>query len=342
MIHLLGLSFKTSPVEIREKLAIRESQLSEVLWETLSWGAREAVLLSTCNRVEIYWAGGEEVRDKIRNAWELKAGRSLEKNLYFHRNGWAVLHLFRVASGLDSMVLGESQILGQVKTAYQNSLKNKTTGLVLNRLFQRALFAGKLVRTQTQIAGGITSVASAAVVLAERIFKDLNHCSVMILGAGKMAEAAAKHLSSKKVKAVFVSNRTYARARELALTLRAEALHWEEGMERMRETDIVLCSTACPTFVLTRNRIQDLMGLRRGRPLFLIDIAVPRDVEPSVQSLEGVYVYDIDHLNEVVAEQMERKKSEAEKAENLVLQLAEEMMNKQAKAPPPVWQTRYA
>lgn len=327
-VGMIGVSYKTSPVEVRERLSINEREILQSLRWIFSLGAREAVILSTCNRVEIYFSGDDvpATASLIREAWEKKTGRSLESRIQVLRGFSAIHHLFRVAAGLDSMVLGESQILAQVKGAYALSLENSFTGKTLNRIFQKAVHAGKLARARTQLSNGITSVPSAAVVLAEKIFGDLSHRTVMVLGAGKMAEAAAKHLNGRKVKSLFVANRTYERALELASALGAEALRWEEGMSRMKEADIVLCSTSCPTFVLTEFRLRPLMKERRGRPLFLIDIAVPRDVEPAAGSLEGVYLYDIDDLKEVVQKHASKKKMEAEKAEALVRRLAWEEM----------------
>ncbi|OGS04685.1 MAG: glutamyl-tRNA reductase [Elusimicrobia bacterium RIFCSPLOWO2_12_FULL_59_9] len=318
-IALIGISYKTAAVEIREKISVRPEEILEQLRRLAAWGCQEAVALSTCNRVEFYWSGSpQEIADKVRREWEQKTGRVLDGQVYVHHGLDAAIHLFRVAAGLDSMVLGESQILGQIKTAYQISLQNGFTRRAFNRLFQTAFAAGKQVRNQTQIAAGISSVASAAVVLAEKVFSDLSLCRVMVLGAGKMAEAAAKHLASKKVKAIFVSNRTYERARDLAASLGAEALHWEEGMSRMADADIVLCSTSCPHFVLTPARIREMMRRRSGKPVFLIDIAVPRDVDPEVGKIEQVFLYDIDDLKHIVEEFAKSKKREAKKAEQIV------------------------
>lgn len=321
---MIGLSYKTSPVEVRERLSVSEREMTRALEWVSSLGAGEAVLLSTCNRVEVYFSGeeAEKTASLILRAWEKKAGRDLEKEVQIRLGPAAAVHLFRVAAGLDSMVLGESQILAQVKDAYRISLENSFTGKTLNRMFQKAVRAGKLARAGTGLSNGISSVPSAAVVLAGKIFGDLSGCNVMILGAGKMALTAARHLSGRKVKTLWVANRTYERALELASVLGAEALRWEEGMSAMKEADIVLCSTSCPTFVLTESRLRLLMKERRGRPLFLIDIAVPRDIEPSAGSLEGVYLYDIDDLKGIVQEHASKKRMEAEKAEALVRRLA--------------------
>lgn len=319
-IAVLGLSHKTSPVEIREKLSIGVRELENCLSEIISLGAEESVVLSTCNRIEVYWAGFcvKETASRLRESWEKKLGQSLEGRIYFYEGFEAAHYLLRVASGLDSMVLGESQILGQVRSAYQTALDFKVTGKYLNRLFQAALHTGKLVRTETSISSGITSVASAAVALAERIFGTLADCRVMVLGAGKMAEAAAKHLISKKIQAIFVSNRTFERAQELASVIGAEAVSWEEGMSRVKEVDIVVCSTACPYFVVTYERARTLMKDRLGRPLFLIDIAVPRDVDPLVEKLDQVYLYDIDDLKNIVESRTLEKSQEISKAENRI------------------------
>ena len=325
-IQVLGISYKTAPVEVRERLAVSAAQLPAELARLRAAGLEETVLLSTCNRVEIYWldSAGAAAAPRLLEEWKARGGAAVEGRTYAYQGLAAVVHLFRVAAGLDSMVLGEPQILGQVKAAYQAALQAKATGPRLNRLFQRALHAGKKARTETEIASGITSVASAAVVLAERIFRRLAGCSVTVLGAGKVAEAAAKHLISHKPARLFVANRTLARAQELAVVLGAQALAWDEAMARMPETDIVLCSTACPTFIISGEAVRGWIGARQGRPLFLIDIAVPRNVDPLVNGLDNVYLYDVDDLNGVVAEQGRRKRAEAERAEVLIRAWAEE------------------
>ncbi|MBI2069611.1 MAG: glutamyl-tRNA reductase [Elusimicrobia bacterium] len=319
-INLLGVNHKSCPVELREKLAVPTADIAGALRRLVSLGAREAVIVSTCNRVEIYWAddGCSGLREHILEDWRLKAAHDLSGHFYHHENLAAVEHLFRVSAGLDSMILGEPQILGQVRWAYQSSFEAKTTGRLLNPLFQSAIAAGKEARSLTGLAGGITSVSSAAVVLAEKIFGELSACRVMVLGAGKMAGAAARHFVSKKVESILVANRTSAKAEELARELGGQALLWEAVIERMEDVDVALCSTASADIILSESQVRALMKRRRGRPLFLIDIAVPRDVEPSAGRVPQVYLYDIDDLNAIVATYGKAKAEAARKAETFV------------------------
>ena len=231
----------------------------------------------------------------------MPAGQTgLSAHLYYHEGEAAVQHLFSVASGLDSMVQGEHEILAQVKQAYQAAHEGGFTGKLLNVLFQRSLFVGKRVRTETGLGEGAASVGSVAVGMAERIFGSLQDRSVMILGAGQMAEVTAKHLLAQKAKSFLVANRTFERACELAEEFGGTAMHFEEGLRQMAEVDIVICSTAAPHAVITPEHVRDIMAQRRGRSLFLIDIAMPRDVDPAVNDIENVYLYNIDDLQQIV------------------------------------------
>src|SRR5215469_16357120 len=279
-IFVAGLSYKTAPVELREKLAVHASRL-HCHGCRLKVGANlsEVVLLSTCNRVEIYGVT-PKVNGNVHNIFQhLSAStdiNDLSPHLYIKEGSQAVRHLFSVAGGMDSMVIGETEITGQVKHAYQTAQQAKLTGRVLNRVFQTALQTAKEIRTQTQIGRGATSVGSVAVELAERIFdKNLSEKTVMIIGAGKMGEACVRHLSKKGARSVLVSNRSFERAENLAAEFGGRAIRFDDCFQAMVEADIVVSSTGSPTTVLHKDGVAAVMAARRNRPLFLIDIAVP-------------------------------------------------------------------
>jgi glutamyl-tRNA reductase len=237
---------------------------------------------------------------------------------YFHRRDAALRHLFRVAAGLESLVVGENEILGQVKRAYELARQEKTTGKLTNVVFQRALFLGKKVRSETSVAEGPTSVASTAVALAQRIFGNLGDNKVLLVGAGQMAESAAQHLLSQKVGGFCVVNRTFEKAQDLAKRFGGRAESFERLLPELKSADVVICSTGATDAILRLEDVRDVMSLRRGRPLFFIDIAVPRDVDPRVHKLEDVYLYNIDDLESIVKESAAKHYSEIAKAENLV------------------------
>jgi glutamyl-tRNA reductase len=291
-------------VEVRERLA---SPLSKVHCAAcrikIGAGLSEIVLLSTCNRVEIYGVAvnppaAEELFRHLN-----PEGIDLRPHLYFHEGAEALRHLFSVTGGLDSMVLGETEITGQVKQAYQTAVSFKLTGGVLNRVFQKALNTAKEIRTSTPIGRGATSVGSAAVELAEKIFgADLAKQTIMIIGAGKMGEACVRHLAAKGNRTVLVSNRSIERAEVLAAEFGGRAILLEDCLPAMAEVDIVVSSTGCPGTVLSRKDIEGVMRARRNRPLVLVDIAVPRDIESEAQSINGVYLYNIDDLEALVRE----------------------------------------
>ena len=302
-LFVAGLSYKTAPVAVREKLAVQAARLRCYGCRVkLGAGLSEVVLVSTCNRVEIYGVSPSGRIDPNR-LFEHLTGQAVDLTpyLYFKEDAEAAEHLFSVASGLDSMVLGETEITGQVKQAYQACQQAKLTGKVTNRLFQTALQVAKEIRTQTGIGRGATSVGSVAVELAERIFeKDLSQKTVMIIGAGKMGEACVKHLAKKGAKSVLVSNRSYDRAVNLAGEFGGRALRFDECLDGMAEADIVVSSTGCPQTILHRAELATVMAARRNRPLFLIDIAVPRDIEPAAADVPGVCVHDLDDLKQAV------------------------------------------
>jgi glutamyl-tRNA reductase len=275
-------------------------------------GVSEAVVVSTCNRVEFYVAA-EQVAQGMNAVNEFLTTRLAEPpgGAFFQLpTGAAIRHLFRVVSGLDSMVLGETEILGQVKKAYAAASANRTTSKHLNKLFQRAFNVAKDVRTNTNITRGSVSVGSAAVELAERIFGKLSTCHVMILGAGEMSELTAGALAARGVHSIFVANRSYERAVSLAEKMKGKAIHFDDWPREFRDVDILIGSTAAPHHVLTVAQLEPIMRTRPDRPLFCIDLAVPRDIEPAVNDIEGVYLYDIDALQGIAEQSMNVRKQE--------------------------------
>lgn len=323
-IGLVGISYKTAPIEVREKLAFQERHLRMALAQMDGLPqVEEKVILSTCNRVEIYTQGGEageairKVKDFLSSYHRLPLGL-FEPYLYVYHHLEAIKHLFRVASSLDSMIVGEPQILGQMKEAYFCAKEVGTTGLILNQLFDKAFSLAKRVRTETKLGEHAVSVSYAAVELARKIFGSLEGKSVLVIGAGKMSELAARHLVNQGVKAVLVANRTYERALFLSRALGGKAVDFDRLGEELKEADIVISSTGAPHFILTREKMESVIQSRRNRPVFLIDIAVPRDIEPQVNEIENVYLYDIDDLHSIVQSNIKEREKEAEKAEELI------------------------
>ncbi len=319
--HLIcgGLTFEGAPLELREKAAFRDSQLPRALVEMKSaLGLRETVLVSTCNRVEYFGETAEPERAAL--AWPEFLRRfhavagDFEAHSFQLRGGSCVEHLFAVASGLKSMVVGETEILGQLKEAYDVARTEGQTGKWTNRLFQSSFAAAKSVRTRTAITRGSVSVGSVAVELAEKIFGDLRGCEVMVIGAGETSERTARALLSRGVKSLLVANRTFARADALARTLGGEALTWERWEERAANVDIMISSTTAPHYVLTRAKLERLLKHRARRPLFLIDLAVPRDFEPSVNLLDDVYLYDIDDLKSIADTHLRERQTEVSRS----------------------------
>lgn len=314
-----GLNHQNAPLEIREKFAVGSHQMQETLDAVRAIdGMTGAVILSTCNRVEFYAANVCPVRafDDLRSLLQTRTG--VDAPLYFHDTPRSVRHLFRVASGLDSMVLGETEILGQVKKAYTTAAEFGATSSALNRLFQQAFRVAKHVRTETQITRGATSVGSVAVELAGKIFGELTDKRVMILGAGETSERTARSLVSRGVKTVIVSNRTFDRAAKLAEEIGGLAMHFDHWQNAFSDVDILICSTAAPHALITREKLLPMMKARNGRPLFIIDLAVPRDVEPGVNELDGVYLYDIDSLENIVRQSLEVRRSEILRCEQMI------------------------
>ncbi len=316
-----GINHHVAPVEVRERFSVHHHEVSDVLARMRAIdGLREAVVVSTCNRVEFYAASICPIRtlDGVRALLSERAG--VEAPVYHHDTPRSVRHLFRVASGLDSMVLGETEILGQVKKAYATAADLGATSRTLNRLFQNAFRVAKSIRTETQITRGATSVGAVAVELAGKIFGDLNHRRVMILGAGETSERTARSLVSRGVKTVIVSNRTFDRAAALAAEIGGMAIHFDHWHREFDDVDILISSTGAPHAILTREKLEPLMRRRGSRPLFVIDLAVPRDVEPSVNSIDGVFVYDIDSLQDIANRSLSVRQREVEHCERIINQ----------------------
>ena len=323
-LFVTGLSHKNAPVALREQLAVEEDKLRELLQDLQAGDVlREVVVLSTCNRVEIYGvadAPGEARALAFRSLCRHRGVDlgTVEPLLYTHLEADAVRHAFRVSASLDSMMIGEPQILGQVKDAFGLAQACETVGPQLHQLFSQAFSVAKRVRTETEIARHAVSVSFAAVELAKKIFDGLSGRAVLLLGAGKMSELAAKHLVEQGAFPIYVANRTWGRAQDLARALSGTAVPWDELSTALAAVDIVVTSTGASEPVITRAAVTRIMHGRRGRPLFFIDIAVPRDVETGVDGLDDVYRYDIDDLKQVVDANLRERAREAHRAETLV------------------------
>lgn len=317
---LVGLNHKTAPVEVRERVSFSPEKVPELLEELrLAKRFRECALLSTCNRTEFYAVTDvdpEQTFGELSRFLEGQtvgvADRPLGPHLYRWEGPEAINHLFSVSSGLDSLVVGENQILGQVRRAYVQAQEADFTGPVLERLFPWALRVGKKVRSETAIARGASSVAAAAVDLAQNIFGDMQGKRVLLLGAGKMSTKALKLLSKSGVKEVQVVNRTFEKAAELAQQCGGVAVPYEALDTSLAEIDILISSTGAPHYIITKARMQDIARRRRGRPLFLVDIAMPRDFEPSCGDIDNVYLYNIDDLQAVVDKNLARRHAETQ------------------------------
>ena len=323
-LFVAGLNHRSAPVGMREQLAVEDDKLRELIRDVHATGAaREAVVISTCNRVEVYAiadAPGEARTAVFRRLCQHRGVDpvAVEPLLYTHLDDEAIRHAFRVASSLDSMMVGEPQILGQVKDAFALAQACETVGPTLHTLFSQAFAVAKKVRTETDIARHAVSVSFAAVELARKIFAGLTGRAVLLVGAGKMSELAARHLVDQGAFPIYVVNRTWSRAQEMARALSGTAVPWDELEVALASVDIVVTSTGAPEPVIRRDRVQHVVHGRRGRPLFFIDIAVPRDVEPDVQTLDDVYCYDIDDLKQVVDANLRERAREAQRAEALV------------------------
>jgi glutamyl-tRNA reductase len=334
-LFVAGVSCKTAPVELREKLAVSPASLRCLGCRLKVAGElTELVVVSTCNRVELYGVA-PRANSRVPALFDVIAGQELDLSaqIYVHSDEATLRHLLKVASGLDSMVLGETEITGQVKQAYQSAHESKLTGRVLNRAFQTALQVAKEIRTHTAIGRGATSVGSVAVELAEKIFgPQFADKTVMIVGAGKMGEACVRHLAKKGLRSVLVSNRSFERAQELAREFAGRAVRFDDCLRAMIEADIVVSSTGAPRTILDRAGVESVMKARRQRPLFLIDIAVPRDIAADVQSLENVYLYNIDNLETIVRENVRLREQELAQCQAIVSARAAALMARLASA----------
>lgn len=323
-IAVVGLNHKTADVELREKLAFSGPKLEEGLRRIRTiQGIRETAIISTCNRVEIYLHVQDiekayaAIKDFLVEFFDIRR-ESLDTALYLHEDLSAVKHIFRVASSLDSMIVGEPQILGQLKDAFDFALEKKTTGVLLNRLLKKSISVAKRVRTETRIAESAVSISFAAVELAKKIFTDLEGKSFMLLGAGEMAELAAKHMMNNGVQDIIVANRTFERGCELSREFNGRAIRFEDFPSELVHADIVICSTGAPTFVLLKEHMQKVMKERKQKPVFIIDISVPRNIDPGINDMDNVYLYDVDDLKGVVDTNISERQKEAAKAEAIV------------------------
>jgi glutamyl-tRNA reductase len=311
--NVLGLNHKTAPVALREKVAFNEDRLAAALRALKQeQGIAEVVILSTCNRTEVYWSGSASAAEL--SQWlENHHGNNLNlaSSLYIHQDRLAVAHAFAVASGLDSMILGEPQILGQLKDAYRVAHETGSTGPSLNKLFQAAFSAAKRVRSETQIGANAVSLASAAVGLARRMFADLSERTALMIGAGEMIDLTARHFASAGVKRLVIANRTLARAQALAAEIQAYALDLSSLDKELVEADIVVSCTASALPLITKRAAATAVRKRRHRPIFMVDLAVPRDIEPAVAELSDVYLFSIDDLQHIVEENRREREAAA-------------------------------
>jgi glutamyl-tRNA reductase len=335
-IVVVGLSHRTSPVEMRERFAFAEAGIPDALHKLRADGlADEAVILSTCNRVELYIAtpknpaqATRELKSFFANAHQQPEPSGAE--IYSLDEPHSVHHLFKVACGIDSMVLGETEILGQLKRAYDLALKSGNTGARLNRAFQRAFNVAKQIRTETSIQRGSISVASVAVELAEKIFSSLESHDVMVIGAGDTSEKTARALMSRGAKSIVVANRSMDRAEALARDLGGRAVNFDDWSREFEKIDIAISSTTAPHHILDRAKLEPLMRLRRDRPLLLIDIAVPRDIDPEVNHLDNVYLYNVDDLQSIANDYLDQRKDEIAKCEQIIADKARGVLSQDA------------
>src|SRR5664279_4083948 len=324
MLVVLGLSHRSSPVAVRERFAFPEARVPATLQSLRDSGvADEAVILSTCNRVEIYAVTQLEpprafaaLREFLITCHDYRD--PLTDEIYAWGEPQSVHHLFKVASGLDSMVLGETEILGQLKKAYDLALQNGHTGGRLNKAFQRAFNVAKHIRTETNIQRGSVSIGSVAVELAEKIFTSLNDRDVLVIGAGDTSEKTARALLSRGARSILVANRSYDRAQALATDLGGRAVRFDDWTAEFEQIDIAISSTSAPHYILNREKLELLMKQRKNRPLLLIDIAVPRDIDPEVNLMPNVYLYNIDDLQAIAGDYLKQRQEEIARCEKII------------------------
>ena len=330
---VVGLNHKTAPVEVREQLAVAKSRLGDALVRLRAFpSVREGLILSTCNRVEVCAVvhdteeGFEHVRTFLSDVQSSLSREALAPHLYGFAANEAIRHLFRVASSLDSMVVGEPQILGQLKEAFEEAMAHRATGLVLNKVISKALSVAKRVRTETKIAESAVSVSFAAVQLAKKIFGRLDDNSVLLIGAGEMAELAARHLVTQGVQRVVICSRQRERAAQLAKEFEGTAATLDDAPAHMIHSDIVICSTGAPRYLVHHDDLVKVIHKRKNRPIFLIDLSVPRNIDPRVNEIDNVFLYDIDDLEMVVAANRSERAREAERAEEIITGEIDTMM----------------
>lgn len=320
-ITLVGLNHRTASVDIREKFSLSE------FCEPHNWAIpcigpiKESLVLSTCNRVELLAIGEQNLESQLLNTWALVANskvNDLNPYTYSYYNEEAIKHIFLVASSMDSMVLGEPQILGQLKKAYRNSVDTGHSGLILNRLLHKSFSVAKRVRNETAIAANAVSISYAAVELAKRIFGEMSSHKAMLIGAGEMAELAAMHLLQAGIREIIVVNRTIEHGQKLAEKFSGRAVNFEKLIQTLPEADIIIASTGSQEPILKVSDTKNILKIRKNRPMFFIDIAVPRDIDPAINQLDNIYLYDIDDLKEVVQDNLSARQGEAEKARKII------------------------
>ncbi len=321
---VIGLNHKTADVDLREKLAFNGPRLEDGIRQIRELPEiRETIIISTCNRVEIYLTvkdvgkAFEAIKDFFVRFFEIRR-ESLDNALYLYDGMEAVRHIFRVSSSLDSMVVGEPQILGQLKDAFEFALERKTTGVLLNRLLKKSISVAKRIRTETKIAENAVSISFAAVELAKKIFDDLPEKTFMLLGAGEMAELAAKHMINSGVTNIVIANRTFETGCNLAKEFNGRAIRFEDYLKELVHADILICSTGAQKYVLMKDQMQKVMKERKNRPVFIIDISVPRNIDPEINDMNNVYLYDVDDLRGVVDTNILERQKEARKAEDII------------------------
>ncbi|OQY98271.1 MAG: glutamyl-tRNA reductase [Candidatus Brocadia sp. UTAMX2] len=331
-ILVVGLNHKSAPVEVREKIAFNATNIPTALSLFLHrYQTAESVILSTCNRVEMYAStmdGGVKTEDILSFFADFHkiALDEFSPYMYHYTDDRAVDHLFFVTASLDSMVLGESQILSQVKEAYTTASMEEATGKVMNQLFQQALNVAKIVHTRTAIGKKKVSISSVAVEFAEKIFQDFTGKMVLVVGAGEMCELLLKHLYEEGARTIVVANRTFERAQEIANAFQGQAIKYELLGEYLAKADIIISSTSAPHYVIHANQVKDAIRHRRGNPMFLLDIAVPRDIEPEIANIDNVYLYNIDDLQSVVSQNIDERTREVEKCRAIIEEEVEHFM----------------